>query len=124
MTTTTPCIDGPGERTRLGYVRVRVGKRRLTAHRKAWEDAGRSVPDGMELDHLCRHRWCRNVEHLELVTHRVNSQRAGNRKLTQEKAEEIRRRYVPRVVTQLMLAAEFGVSRRTIECVLNRRFYP
>lgn len=30
------------------------------------------IPDGLELDHLCRNRRCCNPEHLEAVTRRVN----------------------------------------------------
>lgn len=121
---TTDCTDGPGERTRLGYVRIWINGRRLLAHVHAWQLVNGPKPHGMELDHVCRNRWCRNPAHLELVTHRVNSQRAANRKLNQRLAEEIRASYVPRVVTQLQLAAKYGVSRRTIEQILNRNFYP
>lgn len=118
------CIDGPGERTRLGYVRVWQGRSRKLAHVIAWEQAHGPVPLGMELDHLCRNRWCRNPDHLEPVTHRVNSQRASNRKLSQAKANAIRSAYRPRIVTQRQLARQYGVSRRTIECVLNGKFWP
>lgn len=96
----------------------------MLAHVEAWERIHGQKPEGMELDHLCRHRWCRNHLHLELVTHRVNSQRAANRKLNPSVAAEIRAAYVPRVVTQEQLAARYGVSRRTIELVLNGTFYP
>lgn len=121
----TPCIDGPGERMRLGYVRIWIGgRRRVLSHVHAWELVNGPKPADMELDHRCRNRWCRNPKHLELVTHRVNSQRAENRKLSQSTAEQIRSEYVPRVVTQRQLADRYGVSRRTIEQVLNRNFYP
>lgn len=123
------CISASGERTRLGYVRVYAGRvnkkrKRMLAHVAAWVDVNGPVPDGLELDHVCRNRWCCNPQHLEAVTHRINSQRAGNRKLTQEKASAIRAEYRPRIVTQTQLAAKYGVSRRTIEQVLNGNFYP
>lgn len=43
------------------------------------------VPDGMELDHLCRNRACCNPEHLEPVTHLENMARGVSRceKLTE-----------------------------------------
>ena len=34
--------------------------------------AGLRIPDGKELDHLCRNRKCVNPKHLESVTHREN----------------------------------------------------
>lgn len=119
----TPCIDGSGERTRLGYVRLWNGGNRILAHVFEWQKINGEVPDGMELDHLCGNRWCRNPDHLEAVTHRINSQRASNRKLSQKIADQIRSEYSPRRITQVSLAARYGVSRRTIEMVLKGVFY-
>lgn len=34
------------------------------------------IPEGMEVDHLCRVRNCVNPEHLEIVTHEENMHRA------------------------------------------------
>lgn len=54
----------------------RDGKRiqvRKMAHRFAWEAAHGPVPDGMELDHVCRNTLCVNPDHLRVVTHRENS---------------------------------------------------
>lgn len=48
------------------------GRRKVAAHRIAWELLRGLVPDGMELDHLCRNTRCVNPDHLEPVTHRVN----------------------------------------------------
>ena len=30
------------------------------------------IPEGLDLDHLCRNRWCVNPEHVEPVTRREN----------------------------------------------------
>lgn len=48
----------------------------LSAHVVAWEDANGPVPEGLELDHLCRVRPCVNPSHLEPVTHAENMRRA------------------------------------------------
>lgn len=41
-------------------------------HRRAYEALVGPVPDGMQLDHLCRVRHCVNPEHLEPVTAQEN----------------------------------------------------
>lgn len=45
------------------------------AHRTAYHLLVGEIPDGLELDHLCRNRRCVNPSHLEAVTHRVNELR-------------------------------------------------
>jgi hypothetical protein len=45
------------------------------AHRWAFEFMRCEIPDGLELDHLCRNRSCVNPWHLEPVTRAVNVQR-------------------------------------------------
>lgn len=42
------------------------------AHRLAWTLANGPIPDGLQLDHLCRVRYCVNPDHLEPVTNQVN----------------------------------------------------
>lgn len=65
----------------LGYVRVRVtvpGRKRpvrVFAHRLAYELFTGPIPDGMEIDHLCRVRNCINPAHLQAVTHAENTAR-------------------------------------------------
>lgn len=66
------CIVWIGDTNAAGYGRIGVGGRRVLAHRYAWERQHGPVPDGLELDHLCRNRACVNLAHLEPVTHRVN----------------------------------------------------
>ena len=45
------------------------------AHRIAYELERGPIPDGMELDHLCRNRLCCNPAHLDVVTHAENRHR-------------------------------------------------
>jgi hypothetical protein len=60
----------------LGYGRFGNGTHGTTyAHRIAYLAIVGGIPDGLELDHLCRNRRCINPAHLEPVTHRQNIQR-------------------------------------------------
>ena len=45
------------------------------AHRFAYQYMIGPIPDGLELDHLCRNRPCVNPYHLEPVTRAVNHAR-------------------------------------------------
>ena len=42
------------------------------AHRVIYMASGREIPDGLDLDHLCRVRQCVNPDHLEPVSRAVN----------------------------------------------------
>ena len=42
------------------------------AHRLVYEALVGEIPEGLDLDHLCRIRACVNPEHLEPVTRKVN----------------------------------------------------
>ena len=60
------------------YGRVRRGPnkgRRFLAHVISYSDAKGAIPNGLELDHLCRIPQCVNPQHLEAVTHKVNTLR-------------------------------------------------
>jgi hypothetical protein len=47
------------------------------AHRWAYILFVGPIPEGTEIDHLCRNRKCVNPEHLEAISHSENSLRAG-----------------------------------------------
>lgn len=48
------------------------GKKRVRAHRWAYEKCIGPIPEGLGLDHLCRNHACVNPLHLEPVTDRIN----------------------------------------------------
>jgi len=58
-----------------GYAKVRVGGRLQMAHRVSYETFVGPIPDGLQIDHLCRIRACVNPKHLEPVTRSTNVQR-------------------------------------------------
>jgi hypothetical protein len=69
----TGCWNWQAYCDRRGYGRSshRLSSSRL-AHRIVYELLIGPVPDGLELDHLCRNHGCVNPRHLEPVTHREN----------------------------------------------------
>lgn len=74
------CWLWQGELDTKGYgmVRKQVNHARSVkrAHRVIYEEFRGPIPEGLELDHLCRVPACVNPGHLEPVTHRVNVRRA------------------------------------------------
>ena len=72
--------DGPLDPN--GYTgKLVVEGRRTHAHRAVYLYQVGPIPDGLELDHLCRTPRCVNPAHLEPVTHQENMRRARmNRK--------------------------------------------
>lgn len=69
------CWLWTGKPNDAGYGTLRIGSRpgRLErAHRWLFLHEGGIIPDGFELDHLCRTPACVRPSHLEPVTHKVN----------------------------------------------------
>lgn len=72
------CWLWSGHLDKDGYGRIRVDSNTLrTAHRFSYTHFRGDIPDGAELDHLCRQRSCVNPAHLEPVTHKENMRRSG-----------------------------------------------
>lgn len=58
-----------------GYGRAYDGTKLVVAHRFVYQEFKGTIPDGLELDHLCRTPSCVNPDHLEPVTHKENMRR-------------------------------------------------
>lgn len=66
------CWDWTGTKTDDGYGRVHTDAGMRVAHRVIYELLVGEIPEGHDLDHLCRNRACCNPQHLEPVTRREN----------------------------------------------------
>lgn len=100
--TASGCWEWTGKRIRAGYGSIGVyvdGKQKQKlAHRVSYEVSRRPIPEGMQLDHLCRVRHCVNPDHLEPVT----------------ASENVRRSPI----------AKAGVNARKTHCVNGHEFTP
>lgn len=94
----SPCLiplkgDGSPMRTdRDGYSVASFGQHDglgKTMHRRLWVALNGPVPNDRVLDHLCKHRPCCNIQHLEVTTQAQNVRRANRTKLIPEKVLEI-----------------------------------
>lgn len=69
---TESCWLWTGSKDRHGYGRINIDRTPQLAHRISYLMAHGPIPDGLELDHLCRQHSCVRPAHLEPVTHREN----------------------------------------------------
>ena len=73
----TGCWEWTRCKNEKGYGLLTFRYKVWRAHRLFYTICVGPVPEDMELDHLCRNRWCCNPDHLEPVTHRENLLRGG-----------------------------------------------
>lgn len=104
----TPCWIRIGFTTSTGYGKVAVAGRQMYAHRVMYEQKVGPIPEGMELDHLCRQTKCIRPDHLEPVTRAINLRRGNGAKLTVEDVRAIRA--APSTKSTKSLAECYGLS--------------
>lgn len=69
---TSSCWRWDGPVNNNGYGVIGLRGRKVLVHRFSYELLIGPIPEGLELDHLCRNRRCANPDHLEPTTHKIN----------------------------------------------------
>lgn len=144
-----PCEEYPKARYKAkGYGNRNFRNQPMHASRAAWIEAYGPIPNGLWVLHKCDNPPCCKLPHLYLGTAKDNTRDAMERgraylpgpngvgmatrfpdgvahwaaKLNPDKVREIRSRH-GMGETQTALSLEFGVSRRTVGDVVNRKLW-
>lgn len=75
------CWFWTGATNDMGYGQIRRGKKIIYTHRLSFEMHVGPIPDGMVIDHICRHPSCVNPEHLRAATQKQNMENLSNTSL-------------------------------------------
>lgn len=72
-----------------GYGQLWHGGKKWMAHRWSYEHFVGPIPDGSQIDHLCRNRKCCNPEHLEPISHDENMRRLMFAKVIERRIQRL-----------------------------------
>lgn len=121
-----------GSKNRDGYGNFTKNAKSVGAHRISWEIHFGPIPNGQHVLHICDNPECTNPKHLRLGNHLENMRdmfkknrrkhatgaNNGLAKLNPSKVRKIRKLYGK--LNSYELADMFGVSRPSINAIINR----
>ena len=119
----TPCWVWQRNLNPKGYGTKGKGdgtKGTVATHIWYWENKFGKVPEGKQLDHLCRQRSCCNPEHLEPVTNAENTQRGLTAVVSPDEVISIRS-MVSGGMRQTDVARRLGISRAIVHGIISGR---
>jgi hypothetical protein len=117
----TPCWKWLRSKSGGGYgsIRLTATGKKMQAHRHYYEQRNGPIPEGLQIDHLCRFHDCVNPDHLEAVTSVINTRRGNLTKLTEWQVKEIRQLWP--IIPQSQIAQRFGICRGTVSDLIRRK---
>lgn len=118
----TQCWEWQRVKNSEGYGQLYVDGVKVYAHRYFYEQKYGLLPEGYEVDHLCRNRACANPEHMETVTHAENTQRGSCAKLTPEDILTIRAA-VERGAAQKAVASQFNIHSSHVSRIISGQYW-
>ena len=120
----TTCLDpGFGYENGDGYVRIwnypkgEDGARLVMRHRWFWELQVGEIPDGYEIDHVCKNRRCCNIEHFRCIPksqHVVENNTSRYSRDYNNFAIDLLKYHYLQDLSQPKLAAKYSKSQSTI----------
>lgn len=125
----TACWPWTGARIGTGYGQLRIGRRRILAHRLAYTLAAADIPDGLCVLHSCDNPICCNPAHLRAGSHLDNRHDCAARGrarvrpvITPDQILAVRQAAAAGA-TNRQLAAEYGVRYAVIFRMVTRRTF-
>ena len=118
-----------------GYLVCSLSGKHFKVHRLVAKYFLKEYSDELQVNHKDGNKLNNNVLNLEMVDRRENIRHAIEHKLlipkkheehwcsklTETDVAEIRKKYIPNVYTQEMLAKEYNVSRSNIKLIVNNK---
>lgn len=128
------CWNWTADKSKKGYGRLRVGRKRMFAHRVSWALQNGDIPDGLCVLHRCDNPSCVRPDHLFIGTNADNvhdrenkgrgadhsGENNGHAILTREQVKEIREKR-SNGARNVDLANEYGMSQGAISNIVCGR---